>query len=106
MTRALINVPAKAKRGEIIAMKVLISHKMETGFRYTTSGERIDRDIVHTFIASYNGDEIFRAELHPAISANPFLAFHAVATESGTIEFKWFGDNGLAARETAKISVE
>jgi sulfur-oxidizing protein SoxZ len=106
MTRALINVPAKAKRGEIVAIKVLISHTMETGFRYSTTGQRIDRDIIHTFVASYNGDEIFRAELHPAISANPFLAFHAVATESGTIEFKWIGDNGLAARETAKISVE
>jgi sulfur-oxidizing protein SoxZ len=106
MTRALINVPAKAKRGEIIALKVLISHKMETGFRYSTTGERIERDIVHTFVASYNGDEIFRAELHAAMSANPFLAFHTIATESGAIEFKWFGDNGLAARETAKITVE
>jgi sulfur-oxidizing protein SoxZ len=106
MTRALINVPAKAKHGEIIAIKVLISHNMETGFRYSTAGERIARDIIHTFVASYNGDEIFRAELYPAMSANPFLAFHTVATDSGVIEFKWFGDNGLAARETAKISVE
>lgn len=106
MTRALINVPAKAKRGEVIGMKVLISHNMETGYRYTTSGERIARDIVHTFVASYNGEEIFRAELYPAISANPFLSFHTVATESGTIEFRWLGDNGLAARETAKIVVE
>lgn len=106
MTRALINVPAKARRGEIIGMKVLISHKMETGFRYETSGERIPRDIVHTFLATYNGEEFFRAELHPAMSANPFIAFHTVATESGTIEFRWFGDNGLAAREAVKISVE
>ncbi len=106
MTRALINVPTKAKRGEIIGLKVLISHKMETGFRYTTTGERIERDIIHTFIATYNGDEIFRANLHPAMSANPFLAFHAVATESGVIDFQWHGDNGLAARQTAKITVE
>ena len=106
MTRALISVPATAKRGEIVAIKVLMSHTMETGFRYSTAGERIPRDIIHTFVTSYNGDEIFRAELHPAISANPFLAFHTIATETGVIEFKWFGDNGLAARETAKIIVE
>lgn len=106
MSRALINVPSTAKRGDIIGMKVLISHNMETGFRYTTAGERIERDIVHTFVATYNGDEIFRAELHPAMSSNPFLAFHALATESGVIEFKWFGDNGLAAGETARITVE
>lgn len=106
MTKALINVPTKAKRGDVIGIKVLISHDMETGFRYTTSGQRVPRDIIHTFIASNNGEEFFRAALHPAISANPYLSFHTIATESGTIEFRWLGDNGLEARETAKIVVE
>lgn len=106
MTRALINVPAKAKRGQVIAIKTLISHTMETGFRYTTSGERRPRDIIHTFVATYNGEEIFRAELHPAMAANPFLTFHTVATESGTIAFHWSGDNGFSATEQAKITVE
>jgi sulfur-oxidizing protein SoxZ len=106
MTRALINVPAKAKRGQVIAIKTLIAHKMETGFRYTTTGERVPRDIIHTFVASYNGEEIFRAEFFPALSANPFLTFHTVATESGTIAFRWTGDNGFSATEQAKITVE
>jgi sulfur-oxidizing protein SoxZ len=106
MTRALINVPAKAKRGQIIAIKTLISHTMETGFRYTTTGERKPRNIIHTFVATYNGEEIFRAEFYPAMSANPFLTFHTVATESGTIAFHWTGDNGFSATEQAKITVE
>jgi len=106
MTRALINVPPKAKRGQIIAIKTLISHTMETGFRYTTTGERRPRDIIHTFVATYNGEEIFRAEFHPAMSANPFVTFHTVATESGTIAFRWTGDNGFSATEQAKIAVE
>jgi sulfur-oxidizing protein SoxZ len=106
MTRALINVPPKAKRGQIIAIKTLISHTMETGFRYTTTGERRPRNIIHTFVATYNGEEIFRAEFHPAMSANPFLTFHTVATESGTIAFRWTGDNGFSATEEAKITVE
>jgi sulfur-oxidizing protein SoxZ len=106
MTRALINVPAKARRGDVIAVKTLLSHDMESGFRYSTNGERIPRNIIHTFIATYNGEEIFRARLHPAIAANPFLTFHTVATESGTIEFRWTGDNGFVATEQAKIVVE
>jgi sulfur-oxidizing protein SoxZ len=105
MTRALINVPAKARRGQVITIKTLISHKMETGFRFSATGERVPRDIIHTFVATYNGDEIFRAELHPAMSANPFLTFTTVATESGTIAFQWTGDNGFSAREQAKITV-
>jgi sulfur-oxidizing protein SoxZ len=106
MARALINVPAKAKRGEIIEIKTLIQHEMETGFRVGTNGQVIPRDIITDFICKYNGEEIFRAELHPAISANPFFTFFTVATESGTISFEWSGDNGFAVSETATITVE
>jgi sulfur-oxidizing protein SoxZ len=106
MARALINVPAKAKRGEIIEIKTLIQHEMETGFRVGPNGQAIPRDIITDFICKYNGEEIFRADLHPAISANPFFTFFTVATESGTISFEWSGDNGFAVSETATITVE
>jgi sulfur-oxidizing protein SoxZ len=106
MARPLVNVPAKVKRGQVFEIKTLISHIMETGFRYTMNGERIPRDIITFFSCSYNGEEIFRADLYPAISANPFLTFFTTATESGTLEFKWTGDNGFAESATAKITVE
>ena len=106
MARPLINVPAKVKRGQIFEIKTLISHVMETGYRYTTNGERIPRNIVTFFACRYNGMEIFRADLSPAIAANPFIAFFTLATESGTLEFKWTGDNGYSETATAAISVE
>jgi sulfur-oxidizing protein SoxZ len=103
---ALINVPARAKRGEIIEIKTLISHVMETGYRRTQLGAAIPRDIVRRFVCTYNGAEIFRAELHPAIAANPFIAFSTVAVESGTLTFQWTGDNGFSVTESATIAVE
>jgi sulfur-oxidizing protein SoxZ len=106
MARALINVPKQAKRGEIIAIKTLISHEMETGYRHDNMGVAIARDIITLFVCTYNGAEIFRAELFPAIAANPFIAFQTIATESGTIEFKWTGDHGFSATESAAITVE
>lgn len=105
MARALINVPAAARRGDIIEIKALVSHEMETGFRRTQLGALIPRDIITQFLCTYNGAEIFRAEFHPAIAANPFLAFSTIATESGTIAFQWTGDNGFSATESAAISV-
>jgi sulfur-oxidizing protein SoxZ len=105
MARAVVNVPAKVKRGEIIEIKTLIQHVMETGFRRTQLGEAIPRDIIRQFVCTYNGAEIFRAELHPAVSANPLLAFSTVATESGTIAFTWTGDKGFSVTESAKITV-
>jgi sulfur-oxidizing protein SoxZ len=106
MARALIKVPAKAKRGEVIEIKTLISHPMESGYRVGTNGATIPRDIIHQFVCTYDGEEIFRAELSPAIAANPFISFFTVATESGTIAFEWRGDNGFAATEHAAITVE
>jgi len=102
----LINVPAKVKRGEVIEIKTLISHPMESGYRVGTNGKVIPRDIIRRFVCTYNGEEIFHAELSPAIAANPFIAFFTVATETGSIEFKWTGDNGFAASESASITVE
>ena len=106
MARALVNIPRKAKRGEVIEIKALISHPMETGYRRSQLGAKIPRDIIRLFVCTYNGTEIFRAELYPAIAANPFLVFSTVATESGTIAFQWTGDNGFSATESAPITVD
>jgi sulfur-oxidizing protein SoxZ len=106
MARVLISVPAKAKRGEVIELKTLISHPMESGYRVGTNGALIPRDIITLFTCTYNGEEIFRAELSPAIAANPFIAFFTTATASGTLAFHWSGDNGFSATETAAITVE
>jgi sulfur-oxidizing protein SoxZ len=105
MARALINVPAAARRGDIIEIKALVSHEMETGFRRTQLGIPIPRDIITQFLCTYNGAEIFRAEFYPAIAANPFIVFSTIATESGAIVFKWTGDNGFSVTESAAISV-
>jgi len=103
---ALINVPKSAKRGQVIEIKTLISHVMESGFRHGTNGKDIPRDIITSFSCKYNGEEIFATQLFPAIAANPFLTFHTVATESGTLAFHWTGDNGFEVIEEAKIVVE
>ena len=106
MARTLINVPAKAARGEIIEIKTLISHPMESGFRVGFNGALIPRDIITLFVCTYNDEEVFRADLSPAIAANPFISFFTVARDSGTLTFTWTGDNGFAATETTAITVE
>ena len=105
VARALITVPATARPGEIIEIKAIVGHPMESGFRRTQLGTLIPRDIVTQFVCAYNGVEVFSADFHPAISANPFIAFSTVATESGTLVFNWIGDNGFSVTETAAISV-
>ena len=105
MSNAVVSVPPNPKRGEIIEIKALVRHTMETGFRRTQVGAVIPRDIIRQFVCLYNGVEIFRVDLHPAIAANPLLTFTTVATESGKLEFRWTGDKGFAVTETAAITV-
>jgi sulfur-oxidizing protein SoxZ len=105
MARAIVNVPASARRGEIIEIKALVAHDMETGFRRTQVGMLIPRNIITEFACSYNGAEIFRAEFYPAIAANPYVAFTTRAGESGTITCTWTGDNGYALTESVPIAV-
>src|SRR5437773_4203239 len=106
MARAVVTLPAQAKRGEIIEIKTLAAHSMETGFRRTQTGELIPRDIIRRFSCTYNGTEVYRVDLHPAIAANPLIAFSTIATETGTLAFQWTGDNGYSMTETASISGE
>src|SRR6266478_2819715 len=106
MARVLINLPSRAKRGEIIEIKTLIAHPMETGYRLDSTGAAIPRDIIDHFACIYNGDEIFRAELFPAIAANPFIAFFTTATESGELVFSWTDDHGQTQTEVRQITVE
>ena len=106
MASALINVPERARRGDVIEIKTLMSHIMETGYRHTASGEVVPRNIITSLACRFNGAEIFRADLFPAISANPFMTFFTTATESGTFEFEWTGDQGFSEHASASISVE
>ena len=105
MARALVTVPSEAKRGDVVEVRTLIGHAMETGFRVGADGKRVPRDLIRRFTCRYNGEVVFAAELYPATSANPYIVFHTVATESGTLAFTWEGDNGFAQTETAAIRV-
>lgn len=109
MARALINIPPSPKRGEVIEIRALIQHPMETGYRPGPDGKILPRDIVRRFTCRFNdgtGDElVVSTEMFPAIAANPYFAFYMMATGSGTLTFTWEGDNGFAQTETVALKV-
>jgi sulfur-oxidizing protein SoxZ len=81
-----LRVPSEAKTGDIIQIKTLMSHVMETGFRKDDAGKPIPREIINSFVCTFNGHEVFRADLEPAISANPYFEFTVKMAESGTFD--------------------
>lgn len=100
-----VKVPKKAAAGDIITIKTLISHKMESGQRKGKDGKIIPRKIINKFTASFNGAEIFSAAIDPAVSANPYIEFSAKVNESGTFKFVWLDDDGSEYATEKKITV-
>ena len=104
-TRALLTVPASIRRGEVIPVRTLVQHPMETGFRVGSQGERLPRDLIRRVEARVDGELVFAADLHPAIAANPFIAFTLRVDAPGTLVVTWSGDRGFAQRESVALAV-
>jgi sulfur-oxidizing protein SoxZ len=102
---ARVSMPAEAKKGEIIEIKALVRHPMETGYRVDSVGQPIPRNIITLFTVTFAGAEIFRMEMFPGVSANPFLAFPVRATASGEFVFTWTDDRGLVIVERKTLTV-
>lgn len=105
MTRPRVRLPEVAKVGEVIEIKTLISHVMETGQRKESDGKPVPRFIINSFTATFAGAEVFKAELHPGISANPYLAFHMRVPGPGEFELTWTDDKSMKVSEKIKLNV-
>ena len=99
-----VKVPKTAAVGEVITVKTLISHKMETGTRKDADGNTIPRNIINRFVCRFNGTEVFSADLEPAVSANPYFEFSFRVPESGTLDFEWIEDTGEVYTKSADIT--
>ena len=103
--RALITVPPVVRPGEVIEIRTLIAHPMETGHRADGQGGVVPRRILRRFSCRLDGQPVFSAELHPAVAANPLIAFPLRVQVSGTLECRWEGDDGFAHTQTATLRV-
>jgi sulfur-oxidizing protein SoxZ len=102
---ARVSMPAEAKRGEVVEIKALIRHPMETGYRFDAMGRRVPRHIIERFRVDYAGEEVFRMELTQGVSANPFFVFSTVATVSAELVFTWEDDRGQVTTVTRQLKV-
>ncbi len=105
--KARVKIPKSIKAGQPFEVKTLISHKMETGLRKDKkTGKKVPRHILNKFVAKINGEEVFSADWHPAVSANPYTSFYTVANNSGAMELSWTDDKGVIFLKNVKIKVE
>jgi sulfur-oxidizing protein SoxZ len=100
-----VKLPKQAKKGEVIEIKTLVSHVMESGLRKDENGKLVPRKIINRFTCEFNGKPVFACDLEPAVAANPYLQFTARIEESGTFRFSWTDDDGTAVTADESITV-
>jgi sulfur-oxidizing protein SoxZ len=100
-----IKLPKEAKKGEVIEIKTLIAHVMETGLRKDQDGKVIPRKIINKFTCEFNGKPVFSVDIEPAVAANPYMQFTAKVEESGTFRFTWVDDDGTVTTAEQQIAV-
>ena len=101
-----VKLPKSASAGEVITIKTLISHTMESGQRKDKDGNVIPRQIINKFTCEFNGQTVFTCDIDPAISANPYFEFTAKVPESGTFKFTWVDDDGSVYTDEKEIALK
>lgn len=103
--RPRIKLPEAARPGDVVEIKTLINHIMETGQRRDKDGKPIPRKIINSFRASFEGREVFTATFHPGTSANPYLVFHMRVPGPGELALTWVEDGGAVTTERVRLNV-
>ena len=102
---ARITLPAQARAGEIVEIKVLTRHPMDRGGQSDGKGGTVPRMILNRLTATYAGEPIFRMDMHTGVAANPFVSFTTRAVATGDIVFEWREDGGATYTRTARLTV-
>jgi sulfur-oxidizing protein SoxZ len=103
---ARVQLPQRARRGEVIEVRIAVQHPMETGFRFDNAGRAIPKNVITSLICRYNSEVVFRAEMDSGIAANPYLQFFTIAGASGELVFEWVDNAGQRGMERAAITVD
>jgi len=102
---ARIQLPRSVRRGDVVEVRIVIQHPMETGFRYDSMGRRTPRNAIQTLLCRYGGDEVFRATLSTGIAANPYLRFFLRARASGDVELAWTDQENASGAASTRLEV-
>ncbi|MEM9577895.1 MAG: thiosulfate oxidation carrier complex protein SoxZ [Pseudomonadota bacterium] len=100
-----VKLPKTVKPGEVVTVKTLITHKMESGHRRGDTGDLIPRSIINRFTADFNGQNIIDIAMEPSISTNPFFQFDAVVPEAGRFDFAWYDEDGSVYTDSKEIAI-
>ena len=92
--RVRMRIPGSIKPGEVVKVRVLVTHPMEIVQR--KDGKPVDKNyhFIHKVVVTYLGREVAEFDTTQSISENPFFSFSFKATEPGTLKVTFLDTHG------------
>ena len=92
--RVRIRIPGSIKAGDVVKVRVLVTHPMEIVQR--KDGKPVDKNyhFIHKVLVTYLGRDVAEFETTQSISENPFFSFSFRATEPGTLKVTFLDTHG------------
>ncbi len=103
--RPRIRLPRSARPGEVVQVRTLISHPMETGNRRDADGNIVPRQIINRFTCEFDGKLVLDCDLGISVAANPFMEFDVKVEHTADFVFTWHDDDGSVYSETQTLEV-
>lgn len=95
MSIARVQWPDNVRSGEVVTVRLLIHHPMDTGYLQDFTGKVVPRNIIRVLTCHLGSQEVFRIEPSSGISANPFFEFYVRANVTAEFKIEWLDDKGV-----------
>jgi sulfur-oxidizing protein SoxZ len=90
--------------GDVVEVKVLIRHDMETGQRKDASGKAIPAHFIQTLVAKSNDKVVLDAHMGTAVSKDPFLSFKFKGAKGDKVTVTWTDNKGDTRTDEAVVA--
>ena len=105
MNRVRVQWPDKISAGDVVKVRMLIQHPMDTGYLQDFSGKLVPRNVIQSLTCTLGGQEVFRVVPSSGVSANPYFEFFVRATNTAEFKIEWTDDKGAQGQHLQIFNV-
>lgn len=94
-----------AVAGDVVEVKILMRHDMESGQRKDSAGKIIPAHYIKTLEAKWKDKVVFGASFGPSVSKDPFLSFKFKGAAKGDkVAVTWVDTKGDTRTDEGTVS--
>jgi sulfur-oxidizing protein SoxZ len=92
-------------KGDLVEVRVLMVHPMETGQRKDSSGNLVPMHFIQEVSVRLNGKPVLEGQISQAVSRNPVFSFRLKGAKAGDkVDIAWLDNRGERSQADATIA--